>query len=70
MPWFKAEDATPADGERVLIYDGANGRIEFGRRTGGRWYFEDPADGRLREAAGVTRWAPLLDSEEYDPGED
>ena len=70
MPWFKASDAKPAEGERVLIHDGANERIALGRYSGGRWYVEDPDGGRPREVGGVTRWAPLLESEEYDPAED
>ncbi len=70
MPWFKAADAKPAAGERVLVYDGANERVELGRYDGGRWYVEDPRDGSLSEIRGVERWAPLLESEEYDPAED
>ena len=70
MPWFKVTDATPAEGEQVLIHDGANERIEVGRYAGGRWYVEDLKDGRLTEIAGVTRWGPVLDSEEYDPADD
>ena len=70
MPWFKASDAKPAEGERVLVHDDANERIEFGRYAGGRWYVEDSEEGRLTEIVGVTRWAPLLDSEEYDPATD
>jgi hypothetical protein len=70
MPWFKASESKPAENERVLIYDNGNKRIETGRYIGGLWYFEDPRDGRLTEAAGVTHWAPLLDSEEYDPADD
>ena len=41
-----------------------------GLYVGGRWYVEDSGDGPLTEAEGVTRWAPLLDSEEYDPADD
>ena len=70
MPWFKVSDAKPAEGERVLVHDGAKERIECGRYAGGRWYVEDPEEGRLSEIEGVTRWAPLLESEEYDPAED
>jgi len=70
MPWFKVTDATPAEGEQVLIHDGANERIEVGRYAGGRWYVEDLKDGRLTEIAGVTHWGPVLDSEEYDPADD
>jgi hypothetical protein len=70
MPWFKASDSKPAEGDRVLIHDGAGDRMLTGRYAGGRWYAEDPRDGRLTETAGVTHWAPLLGSEEYDPADD
>jgi hypothetical protein len=70
MPRFKAADAKPAEGERVLVHDDARERIEFGLYAGGRWYVEDSAEGRLKEIEGVTRWAPLLESEEYDPAAD
>jgi hypothetical protein len=70
MPWFKTSDAKPAEGERVLVHDGANGRVELGRYAGGRWYVEDGEGGRPSEIEGVTHWAPLLESEEYDPAED
>ena len=70
MPWFKVEDARPAEGEQVLIHDGANERIEFGRYVGGRWYVEDSTGGQLTEIDGVTHWGPVLDSEEYDPADD
>jgi hypothetical protein len=70
MPWFKASDVQPADGERVLIHDDANERVGLGRYAAGRWYVEDPAGVRLGEVEGVTSWAPLLESEEYDPAED
>jgi hypothetical protein len=70
MPWFKVSDAKPAEGERVLIHDGAAGRMRAGLYLGGRWYVEDTRDGRLAEAPGVTHWAPVLDSEEYDPADD
>ena len=70
MPWFKAADAKPAEGEQVLIYDGAAERIRLGRYGGGRWYVEDADGGRLTEIEGVTRWAPVLESEQYDPAED
>jgi hypothetical protein len=70
MPWFKASDSKPAEGERVLLHDGAGNRIRAGLYFGGRWYLEDPRDGRLTETAVVTHWAPLLDSEEYDPADD
>jgi hypothetical protein len=70
MPWFKVTDATPADGEQVLIHDGADGRIKAGRYVGGRWFVEDSADASLTEVGGVTHWAPQLDSEDYDPADD
>jgi hypothetical protein len=70
MPWFKASDSKPAEGERVLIHDDENSRVEAGRYVGGRWYVENPRDRRLTEAEGVTHWAPLLDAEEYDPADD
>ena len=70
MPWFKASDSKPAENERVLIHDGENRRMEAGRYVGGRWYLEDARGGRLIEVEGVTHWAPLLDSEEYDPADD
>ena len=70
MPWFKASDSTPAEGERVLIHDGTNNRMSAGLYAGGRWYAEDPGVGRLTELENVTHWAPLLESEEYDPADD
>ena len=70
MPWFKASESKPAEGERVLIHDGEHNRIETGRYAGGRWYVEDLKDGSLTEAPGVTHWAPMLRSEEYDPADD
>ena len=70
MPWFKVSDSKPAEGERVLIHDGENNRMETGLYAGGRWYVEDARGGRLTEARGVTHWAPLLDSEGYDPADD
>ena len=70
MPWFRASDSKPPEGERVLIHDGASDRMLAGRYVGGRWYAEAPRDGRLTETAGVTHRAPLLDSEEYDPADD
>ena len=70
MPWFKVTDATPAEGEPVLVHDGGKNRIEAGRYVGGRWFVEAPGDGRLTEVEGVTHWAPVLDSEGYDPGDD
>jgi hypothetical protein len=70
MPWFKAPDSGPAEGERVLIHDGAGNRMLTGLYVGGRWYVEDPRDGSLTGADWVTHWAPLLDSEEYDPADD
>jgi len=70
MPWFKTSDSKPAEGERVLIHDGENRRMLTGLYAGGRWYVEDARDGRLTETQGVTHWAPLLESEEYDPAAD
>lgn len=70
MPWFKVTDATPADGEEVLIHDGAGGRIRAGRYVGGRWLVEDAGGGSPTEVEGVTHWAPMLESEEYDPADD
>ena len=70
MPWFKASDAKPAEGERVLVHDGASNRMLTGLYVGGRWYLEDSRHGSLTEAEGVTHWAPFLDSEEYDPADD
>jgi hypothetical protein len=70
MPWIKVADLRPAEGERVLIHDGGSNRIEAGRYVGGRWFVEDPSDGRLTEVEGVTHWGPMLDSEEYDPADD
>lgn len=70
MPWFRTSESKPAENERVLIHDSGNNRMGTGRYVGGRWYAEDPRDGRLTEFDGVTHWAPLLDSEEYDPADD
>ena len=70
MPWFKASDSTPAEGERVLVHDGASNRMSAGLYAGGRWYAEDARDGRLTGPVNVTHWAPLLESEEYDPADD
>ena len=70
MPWFKVTDATPAEGERVLIHDGGKNRMGVGRYAGGRWFVEDSGDGSLTEVGGVTHWGPLLESEEYDPADD
>lgn len=70
MPRFEVSDAAPADGERVLVHDGRNNRVEVGRRVGRRRFVENPADGRLTEVEGVTQRGPLPDSEEYDPADD
>jgi hypothetical protein len=70
MPWFRTSDARPAEGERVLIHDRRQNRMLTGRYVGGRWYAEDPRDKSLTEAEGITHWAPLLESEEYDPADD
>jgi len=70
MPWFKVTDSTPADGDEVLIHDGANNRVRAGRYVGGRWLVEDAGGGPPAEVEGVTHWAPMLESEEYDPADD
>ncbi|HEX8500153.1 MAG TPA: DUF551 domain-containing protein [Pyrinomonadaceae bacterium] len=70
MPWIKASELAPAEGERVLIHDGARDRMEVGRYVGGRWLVEGRGGGRPAEVGGVTHWAPLLESEEYDPADD
>lgn len=70
MPWFKLSDSEPTEGERVLIHEGGTNRMLTGLYTGGRWYAEDSGGVGLTEVSGVTHWAPLLDSEEYDPADD
>lgn len=70
MPWVKAADTPPREGEQILIHDPRSGRIELGRYVAGLWYVEDARDGRLTPAADVTHWAPLLDSETYDASDD
>lgn len=70
MPWVKAAELLPADGAEVLVYVEGRARMEPGRYAGGRWYIEDTRGGRLAEVEGVTHWAPLLDSETYDAGDD
>ncbi|HEY9285792.1 MAG TPA: hypothetical protein VIP46_20245 [Pyrinomonadaceae bacterium] len=70
MPWVKAADVLPGEGEQVLIFDPARRRMETGRYVGGGWYVEDLRDGRLTRIAGVTHWAPLLDSESNDDSDD
>ena len=70
MPWIKAADLLPAEDEQVLIHDGVNQRMELGRYADGRWYVEDVRDGRLTRIAGVTHWAPMLESESNDDSDD
>lgn len=70
MPWIKAADVLPGEDEQVLIHDRENRRIELGRYAGGAWYVEDVRDGRLTRIAGVTHWAPILDSESNDDSDD
>ena len=70
MPWVKAADCLPGEGEQVLIFDPARGRMETGRYVRGRWYVEDACDGRLTRIAGVTHWAPILESESSDESDD
>jgi hypothetical protein len=70
MPWVKAAELKPTEGAQVLVYDGRERRMLLGRYAGGRWYVEDEAAGRLREVAGVTHWAPILDSYEARESED
>ena len=70
MAWIKASDVKPPEGEPVLVHDNARGRAEVGRYVGGRWYVEDERDGRLREVAGVTHWAWILDAYLEDDSDD
>ena len=70
MSWIKATDVTPPENEPILVHDAARERIELGRYVGGRWYVEDPCDGRLREVEGVTHWAWVLDSYTDDSDDD
>ena len=70
MPWTKASDRLPAENELVLIYDPERRRMEVGRYAGGAWYVEDSRDGRLTRLAGVTHWAPILDSYLNDDSDD
>ncbi len=70
MAWVKTTDLLPAENEPVLVHDGRRDRMETGRLIRGRWYVEDARDGRLREIADVTHWAPLLDSYLHDDSED
>lgn len=70
MPWVKAADCLPGEGEQVLIFDPVSNRMEAGRCVRGRWYVEDARDGRLTPIAGVTHWAPLLESEANDDSDD
>ena len=70
MPWIKAADVLPGENEEILIYDPERGRMEAGRYVGGVWYVEDGRDGRLTRVAGVTHWAPILESESNDDSDD
>ena len=70
MSWIKAFDLKPPENEQVLIHDNRNNRIEVGRYLKGRWYVEDAQSGRLREVAGVTHWAWILDSLINDDDDD
>ena len=70
MGWIKASDVTPPEDEPILLHDNRHSRIEVGRYVAGRWYVEDTRDGRLREVAGVTHWAWLLDSQLDDSDDD
>ena len=70
MPWIKAADVLPSEDEEILIYHPEKRRMEVGRYSGGAWYAEDSRDGGLTRIAGVTHWAPVLDSESYDDSDD
>ena len=70
MPFVKASEHTPPEGEPVHVHDAGSGRILTGRYAGGRWYVEDGPDGRLREISGVTHWGWILDSELNDDSDD
>lgn len=70
MPWVKAAELMPAEGAQVLVYDERERRIRLGRYEGGRWYVEEEAGGPLSRVAGVTHWAPILDSYSADESED
>ena len=70
MPWVKAAECLPGEGEQVLIFDPVRRRMEAGRYVRGRWYVEDERDGRLTEIANVTHWAPILESESNDDSDD
>jgi len=70
MTWVKAADFTPPENEPVLIHDDGESRMVVGRYIKGRWYVENRSDGRLREVAGVTHWAWILDSQTYDSADD
>lgn len=70
MPWVKAADALPCEGEQVLVYDPERRRMELGRYAGGAWYVEDERDGSLKRIEGVTHWSPILESYLNDESED
>ena len=70
MPWVKADECLPGEGEQILIYDPARRRMELGRYAGGAWYVEGGSGGRLTRVAGVTHWAPILESESNDDSDD
>jgi hypothetical protein len=70
MPWVRVADLLPQEDAQVLVHDGRKEKIELGRYVKGRWYVEDPADGRLAEVSGVTHWAPVLDSYLEDESDD
>lgn len=70
MSWIKVTDRLPPEDEPVMIHDRAHGRIETGRHVGGRWYMENPQDGKLSETSGVTHWSWILDSYLNDESED
>lgn len=70
MPWIRVIDIRPEEDEQILIHDNRNNRIELGRYVRGRWYIENLQTGKLSEIAGVTHWAPVLDSESNDDSDD
>jgi len=70
MPFVKTSDFAPPEDEPVHIHDNAAGRLLTGRYLRGRWYAEDPHTARLDEIPAPTHWAPILDSELQDDGDD